>query len=467
MNQMKVLEKIEALEIINTIGGVLLSGSERAYFRGVSIDSRTIEHGEVFFAIEGKNFDGHDFVNNAIEKGAKGVVISKPVGTVRDDVSVILVDDTLKALQKLARFFRRGIDCPVVAITGTAGKTTTKEITAEVLSVKFRVHKNVGNINNEYGVPLTLLSTPPYSTMLVMEVGINQVGEMKVISDIVMPTTAIVTNIGPGHIGYFGSVERIAREKEQLFLRLPRDGYAILNADDPYTCQFSTFARKITYGIDKDADIMPDDLEEVGVEGMRFRIEGVDFYLHLPGRHNLYNALGAIACGCAYNIKISDMVEAVSSVKAVDSRMEIEQVGGIILVNDAYNANPLSMRSSISWFVRQPYERHILVLGDMLELGEFGEEEHIRMGEYIAELHNAGMVDLLFTTGELGRFISESAGRVSSKDDWIVNVDKGCLKDDLLKVLKKGDSILFKASRVIALDEVFREILSDFNREER
>ncbi|HEC79985.1 MAG TPA: UDP-N-acetylmuramoyl-tripeptide--D-alanyl-D-alanine ligase, partial [Firmicutes bacterium] len=136
-------------------------------------------------------------------------------------------------------------------------------------------------------------------------------------------------------------------------------------------------------------------------------------------------------------------------------------------VNDAYNANPLSMRSSISWFVRQPYERHILVLGDMLELGEFGEEEHIRMGEYIAELHNAGMVDLLFTTGELGRFISESAGRVSSKDDWIVNVDKGCLKDDLLKVLKKGDSILFKASRVIALDEVFREILSDFNREER
>lgn len=455
----KVHRKIGVLDIIETSGGILMSGDSSAFFSGVCIDSRKIKRGEVFFAIKGARFDGHNYVGDAIERGAGGVVISKNVKDLKQGVSVVLVDDTLASLQNLARYFRNRFTGYVVAITGTAGKTTTKEITALVLSKKLNIHKNEGNINNEYGVPLTILGMPDNCEVLVIEVGINHIGEMRVVSDMVKPTVAIATNIGPGHIGFFGSLEKIAKEKEELFVRLPRDGWAILNADDTYTSSFSTFAQKSTFGIDNNADIRPDYWEDRGINGVMFSIGGTIFCLPIPGKHNLYNALAAIACGRVFGIEYSDMTDVLEKVRTVPSRMEIFSSNDIVLVNDAYNANPLSMRSSISWFINQSYGRHILVLGDMLELGEFSFDEHKELGKFIAELHKKGSIDLLFTTGELGKIVSESAIILSNSDIWIRHILKEELADVLKEVLQDGDGALFKASRLIALDDVFRELI--------
>jgi UDP-N-acetylmuramoyl-tripeptide--D-alanyl-D-alanine ligase len=454
-----VRKKIKIADIIEATGGTLLSGSRNVAFSGVCIDSRKIRKGEVFFAIKGTRFDGHDYIVDAIERGATGVVLSKKVGDIKNTISVVLVDDTLASLQNIARYFRHKFAGSVVAITGTAGKTTTKEITALVLSKRLKVHKNEGNINNEYGIPLTILSMPYNCDVLVIEVGINHIGEMKVISDIVKPDIAIATNIGPGHIGFFGSLEKIAKEKEELFIRLPDDGCAILNADDSYTSSFSTFAMKLTFGIDNNADIKPEHWEDRGIDGIRFSIGGTVFNLPIAGKHNLYNALAAIACGRIFNIEYPDMVDAVEKVRPVPSRMEIFSVNEIVLVNDAYNANPLSMRSSIGWFVNQPYSRHILVLGDMLELGDFAFDEHKKLGKFISGLHEKGDIDLLFTTGELGNTISESAKILSGSNNWIRYIVKEELTDVLVKVLKSGDGALFKASRLIALDDVFRDVV--------
>ncbi|MGQ9706060.1 MAG: UDP-N-acetylmuramoyl-tripeptide--D-alanyl-D-alanine ligase [bacterium] len=451
-------KKIAISDIIETSGGNCISGDRDAFFTGVSIDSRKIKRGEIFFAIKGVRFDGHDYVNDAIERGASGVVISRNVCGIDSSISVVLVNDTLVSLQNLAKNFRNRFTGSVVAITGTAGKTTTKEITAIVLSKYFNVHKNEGNINNEYGVPLTILGMPDNCDVLLIEVGINHIGEMKVISDIVRPTVAIATNIGPGHIGFFGSLEKIAREKEELFIRLPSDGWAVLNADDTYTSNFSTFAQKLTFGIDSRADIRPNSWEDKGIDGTRFRIGRTEFHLPIPGKHNLYNALSSIACGKVFGIELKDMVSAISKARSVPSRMEIYTVGNVVLVNDAYNANPLSMHSSIGWFISQSYKRHILVLGDMLELGDFAFQEHKNLGEFIAKLHMNDNIDLLFTTGELGKIISETAQNFSRSDKWVKHTLKDELSKSLIGSFTSGDGVLFKASRLIALDDVFRDV---------
>jgi UDP-N-acetylmuramoyl-tripeptide--D-alanyl-D-alanine ligase len=455
---------IPSEEVARAIGGRVTGKKDGVVFSGISTDSRTISAGELFFALTGDTFDGHDFVPDAIKRGAGGVVIEKnkhrkiPEGCV-----AIEVGDTLTALGDLAGHHREKQNLISVGITGSNGKTTTKEITHLVLSHKYRCKKSEGNFNNLIGLPLMLLSVGPDDEAVVLEMGMNVPGEMKRLSDIARPNIGVITNIGPVHLEGVGDIAGVIREKGELVKNLPADATAIINGDCEYSRRLidDIGARLLTFAIERDADVTATDIEDLGHEGIRarFRLPSGEFKakLRIPGAKNLHNALAAAAVGEALGVPPDDIKKAIESARAVAMRMEIiEAPENVTILNDTYNANPVSVMASLDFLKGLSEDRPgrlIAVLGDMLELGDYTKKGHEEVGEKAAHLG----FSLLFLLGTQIGHAARGAASVGldGKNIKTYGPDKHeRLARDLRERIRPGDLILIKGSRGMKMERI-------------
>lgn len=451
-------------EILKATGGILLQGEAGACFKGISTDSRTVGEGELFIALKGTRFDGHRFAREALEKKAAGVMIE---GGRKDEVrwngyrskAVILVEDTLRALGDLARARRRKFGTPLVALTGSNGKTTTKEMIAACLEILFPVLKTKGNFNNLVGLPLTLLRLSERERVVVLEMGMNTPGEIRRLTEIAEPDVGLITNIEAVHLEGLGSVEKVKEEKGALFRLMKKNGAILVNQDDPRVVDLAKdfSGQKITYGILTPADVRGDEirLERAGRTSFRLSFGGEETRIDLPllGRHFVYNALAAVATATLFGVEIKAAKEALEGFKPLSMRMEICPLsGGKIVLNDAYNANPKSMELALETLVEMKGEgRAIAVLGDMYELGAYSEEAHQALGRAVARLPIDGLVAL----GREARRVVDSAVRHGFQPDraWIVESHREAVSI-LRQILEKGDWVLVKGSRGMEMEKI-------------
>ena len=450
-------------EVAALCGGRVVAG--RGVCRGVSIDSRTIMEGELFVALKGQKFDGHQFVLEAILKGASGAMISEgmegKVGTLGKGF-LISVEDTLEGLQRLAAGWRKRFEIPVIGITGSVGKTTTKEMIAKVLSRKGPVLVNRGNLNNQIGLPLELLRLSGEHWAAVLEMGTNSPGEIAALCRVASPTIGVLTSIGEAHTEGLGDIDGVMREKGALLESLPPEGLAILFSDDLNVLRLSnrTKARVVTYGMGPDAMVRALKIEGIWGKGIRIHMEDGDV-LEVPiwGEHNGYNALAAIALGRSLGMKREEIAEGLRMVSPVPMRMEVKEEGGIIVIDDSYNANPVSMRAAIKALGSTPARRRIAVLGDMLELGGIGETAHLELGSFVAE----SGIDLLVAVGEMSDLVVDGALRKGMRSVVAFrSLEDACRF--LEKELYPGDAVLVKGSRKIGMERIVGFLLEDLGR---
>ena len=425
---------------------------------GYSIDSRTIQPGELFFAVKGERLDGHDFVHQALERGAVSAVVRKdflsrfPVKT-----CLLAVDDTLVALQTLATAVRRLWGKPLIGVTGSAGKTTTKEAIAHVLASRYRVLKSEGNFNNHFGLPLMLLKLQPEQEMAVIEMGMSHAGEIAALAKIAHPEIGVVTVVAPVHLEYFNSIADIARAKYELIEALPAGGTAVLNADDEYVSQFGRdFKGKIVlYGIQRPADVRADHVEAQGTEGSAFDIvvngERARAFLPLLGSHNISNALAAVAVALDRGISLSAIVSALATLKPADKRGQVVQMGNVRVINDCYNSNPKALAAMVDALRSTPAKRRIVVAGEMLELGPAGEEMHRSAGVHIA----GGNVDALVGVRGLARPMVEAALAKGVRAEFVDTPEEAA--EWLARETRDGDVVLLKASRGVKLEKALEK----------
>src|SRR5713101_1578346 len=364
----------------------------QAIAQAYSIDSRTIQAGEFFFAVKGERMDGHDFAQQALEKGAVAAVVrTDQVSRYTAKAGLMAVDDTLVALQTLGAAVRRLWAKPLVGVTGSTGKTTTKEAIAHVLSSRFRVLKSEGNFNNHFGLPLMLLKIEPEHEVAVIEMGMSHRGEIAALAKIAQPEIGVVTNVAPVHLEFFKSVADIARAKYELIESLPAGGTAILNADDEYVSQFGRdFKGKVvTYGLGPTADVRAEHIKTLGAGGSTFDViaggSRENATLPLVGTHNIHNALAAVAVGLDRGLTPSQAAGALASLAPPDKRGEVVQLDNITVINDCYNSNPKALEAMVDAVAVMPASRRIVVAGEMLELGPAGEDLHRRVGQYMGE----------------------------------------------------------------------------------
>ncbi len=387
----KIAEFISAAAHVETAGSAVLVLDLDEVAQAYSIDSRTVAPGELFFAVKGERLDGHDFVNAALEKGAAAAVVRKDqLHRYPTNAPLLAVDDTLAALQTLATAVRKLWGKPLVGVTGSAGKTTTKEAIAHVLGTRFRVLKSEGNFNNHFGLPLMLLKLEPQHDIAVIEMGMSHAGEIRALAKIAQPEIGVVTNVAPVHLEFFDSLAGIARAKYELIESLPAGGTAVLNADDEYVSQFGRdFKGKvITYGTRATADIRAENIHPLGAEGSEFDVvtAGGREHARLPlvGEHNVLNALAAVVVGLACGLKPSEAVGALATLVPADKRGQVVQLGNITVINDCYNSNPKALNAMVDALAAIPAQRHIVVAGEMLELGPAGAEMHRAAGRHVA-----------------------------------------------------------------------------------
>jgi len=425
----------------------------KAVAQGYSIDSRTIQPGELFFAVKGERMDGHDFVNGALEKGAVGAVIRQdqfaryPVKT-----RLMTVADTLAALQILASAVRRLWGKPLIGVTGSTGKTTTKEAVAHVLSSRFRVLKSEGNFNNHFGLPLMLLKIEPEHDLAVIEMGMSHAGEIAALAKIAQPQIGVVTNVAPVHLEFFESVARIARAKYELVEALPAGGTAVLNADDEYVAQFGRdFRGKVVlYGLRASADVRAENIQPLGSEGSAFQVVvgscREKAVLHLVGTHNIYNALAAVAVGLERGLSPSEAVAALASLVPADKRGQVVKLGNITIINDCYNCNPKALEAMVDALAAMPAKRRIVVGGAMLELGPAGDDLHRQAGEYVAKKK----IDVLLGVCGQAQQMVEAASQAGMCAEFVATPEEA--GEWLARETRDGDLVLLKASRGVKLE---------------
>ncbi|HXM67347.1 MAG TPA: UDP-N-acetylmuramoyl-tripeptide--D-alanyl-D-alanine ligase [Candidatus Acidoferrum sp.] len=421
---------------------------------GYSIDSRTLGAGQLFFAVKGERLDGHDFVQQALEKGAVAAVVGKEqLGRYANKARLLAVEDTLVALQTLAKAVRKLWGKTLVGVTGSAGKTTTKEAIAHVLSARFRVLKSEGNFNNHFGLPLMLLKLEPGYEVAVIEMGMSHPGEIRALATIAHPEVGVVTNVAPVHLEFFDSLAGIARAKYELIESLPANGTAVLNSDDDYVSQFGRgFKGKVVmYGTRSTADVRAEKIQTKGREGVEFDvvIGGVREHAVLPlvGEHNVLNALAAVAVGLERGMKPSEAVAALASLAAADKRGQVLQVGNITVINDCYNSNPKALDAMVDALARMAAKRRIVVAGEMLELGPAGEELHRQAGEHIA----GKKIDVLLGVRGLAEAMVGAAKQAGMRAEFAADSEKA--GEWLAREARDGDAVLLKASRGVKLEK--------------
>lgn len=442
----------EVLSVTNGICQLDVKGIE---FKDVSTDTRTIESGCLFVALKGDTFDGHHFIPQAMEKGATGALVEK--GRVVPGIPCIEVDDTLLGYQQLARYHRRRYHIPVVAITGSSGKTTTKDMVAAVLGSTYNVLKTEKNFNNEIGLPKTLLQLTDEHQACVVEMGMRGLGQIEELALIAEPTVGIITNVGTSHIELLGSREGIAQAKSELIRCLPADGIAILNEDDDLVAPMRHFfdGKTISYGIVQSATVRGSHLK-YQKDGIKFTCRAYDkvFSVFLPmiGEYNVYDSLAAIAAGLLLDVPEHRIVRALKDFVGTPMRQEIVSFPDIVVLNDAYNANPASMTEAIKALDQLEGKRKIAMLGDMLELGDYTEEAHRNIGKLLAEEG----YDAVFTFGDAAAFIGkETKTRKIPTFSCNSHLEMANQYKDMRT---KGDVILVKGSRGLRMERVVEEL---------
>ncbi len=425
---------------------------------GYSIDSRTVQPGELFFAVKGERLDGHDFVHQALERGAVSAVVRKgQLACYSVKTCLLAVDDTLLALQTLATAVRRLWGKPVVGVTGSAGKTTTKEAIAHVLASRFRVLKSEGNFNNHFGLPLMLLKLEPEHEVAVIEMGMSHAGEISALAKIAQPEIGVVTVVAPVHLEYFESLAAIARAKYELIESLPPGGTAVLNADDEYVSQFGRdFKGKVVlYGTHGSATLRAENIQSRGAEGSTFDVEvkGVRERAVLPlvGTHNVSNALAAVAVALDRGISLTNAVAALATLKAADKRGQVVQVGNIRVINDCYNSNPKALDAMVDALATMPAKRRIVVAGEMLELGPAGPEMHSAAGRHIAK----GNIDVLLGVRGLAQNMVDAAKAAGARAEFVASAEEA--GQWLARETREGDVVLLKASRGVKLEKALEK----------
>jgi UDP-N-acetylmuramoyl-tripeptide--D-alanyl-D-alanine ligase len=422
--------------------------------QGYSIDSRTVGPGELFFAVKGERLDGHDYVNAALEKGAAAATVQKDqLHRYSDKTRLLAVDDTLVALQTLATAVRKMWGKPLIGVTGSAGKTTTKEAVAHVLGARFRVLKSEGNFNNHFGLPLMLLKLEPEHDAAVMELGMSHAGEIRALAKIAQPEIGVVTNVAPVHLEFFDSISGIARAKYELIESLPANGIAVLNADDEYVSQFGRDCKGkvVTYGTQAMADVRAENVHTRGAEGSEFdvNIAGTREHARLPlvGEHNILNALAAVAVGLVRGMKPSEAVVALATLAPPDKRGQVLQLGNITVINDCYNSNPKALNAMVDALAAMKAGRRIVVAGEMLELGPAGAEMHRAAGQHIAEKK----IDVLVGVRGMAQAIVDGARPAGTEAEFVATPEEA--GEWLARETRDGDVVLLKASRGVKLEK--------------
>ncbi len=422
--------------------------------QGYSIDSRSVRAGQLFFAVKGERLDGHDFVEQALRNGAIAAVVRKDqLSRYPREMRLLAVEDTLVALQILATAVRKLWGKPLIAVTGSAGKTTTKEAIAHVLGARFLVLKSEGNFNNHFGLPLMLLKLEPEHDAAVVEMGMSHAGEIRALARIAQPEIGVVTNVAPVHLEFFDSLAGIARAKYELVESLSANGLAVLNADDEYVSQFGRdFKGKVVmYGTRATADVRAENVRSKGAEGAEFdvMIGGVREHATVPlvGEHNVLNALAAVAVGVERGLKPAEAVGALATLAPTDKRGQVLQVGNITVINDCYNSNPKAMEAMVDALAGMAAKRRIVVAGEMLELGPAGEEMHRQAGRHIAEKK----IDALLGVRGLAQAMVEGARKSGTRAEFVAGPEEA--GEWLAREARDGDVVLLKASRGVKLEK--------------
>lgn len=440
------------------LGGQLVNCPDgNAVITSVSTDTRTISEGALFFALKGENSDGHRYIQMAADKGA---ICSVADATARVDavVPLILVKDTSKALLDLAGAYRREFKAPLVAVTGSVGKTSTRGMIASVLSQKYKTLATEGNFNNEIGVPHTLFKMAKTDEIAVIEMGMSNFGELSRITAAAKPDTVVITNVGEAHIENLGSREGILKAKLEVLEGLSCDGTVILNGDNDmlYSVNGTLDFETIYFGTDKSkCDIVAEEIRTYA-DGSEFKVELddtiYDVAIGIPGRHHIYNALSAIVVGMKYNIPIKDIICGIREFMPVGLRQAEVKLDNYTIIKDCYNANPTSMKAGLEVLsLKETKGRRVACLGDMMELGTISGKAHLDTGKLIPKFN----VDVLITVGERAKLIAEGANLAGMDKSQIFSFDDNQgLKDNIYSIINKDDVILFKASRSMKLEEV-------------
>ncbi len=445
-------------QIAEFAGAKLESGDGTIVIEKISTDSRTLRPGELFVALRGENFDGHRFVEGAAQSKAAGAVVDATWnGKVPEDFAIIRADDSLRAYQNIAANYRHSLPIRVLAITGSNGKTSTKDFSASVLARKFRVTKTEGNFNNHVGLPRTILEANSNDEVGVWEIGMNHPGEIAPLAKIAAPDAAIITNIGVAHIEFLRSREAIAEEKGALAEAVGAQGTVILNAEDSFSDKIAsrTRAKVVFAGIDR-GTVRATELRQTSV-GSEFTIlEGAHrcrAQLPVPGLHMIQNALLAVAAGRAFGLSIEECAAGLAATPLTKARLQIREVHGIRFIDDSYNANPDSMTAALRTLVELDADgKRIAVLGEMRELGNELERGHAQVGEAAAQFG----IDRLIAIGETGGMIARAAEKAGLRNSQVVNSTAEAA-DLLADIARPGDLVLIKGSRLAATERVIEE----------
>lgn len=439
-------------EIISATGGKLLCGDESTVIDNIAIDSRKADSG-LFVPLKGENSDGHDYIDKAFQMGAIATLTDREISLSKN---VVLVPDTYKAIGDIARFYREKYTVKTVAVVGSVGKTTTKDMLAGVLGTKLKVQKTQGNFNNHLGVPLTIFTVEDYHEVLVLEMGMSNFGEIDYLAGIGKPDIAVMTNIGTSHIENLGSRANIFKAKSEVLKRFTSKNLLIANGDDEFLQTANGDFKIELYGIENpENNVFAKDIKNLGIDGTEFTIcDGENEYkarVKVPGIHNVYNALAAYLTGRAFGISPCDIVAGLQNCEMTKMRMEIEEVSGMTVIKDFYNAAPDSIKAALAVLRDTKAMRKVAVLGDVLEMGEFAEDAHRALGDNVKL-----SADVLITAGKNAKFIAERAGELG------VSCFTFSKTEDAAKFcktfLKTGDAVLIKASRGMKFETIYERI---------
>lgn len=454
-------------ELTKVIKGKIISGNPKSIIKSISINSRTLNKGDFFIPLLGEKCDGHQFINEALSKGAIGFLTSMDENRLNFkreiylNKIIILVENTQEALEEMAKYVRKISRYEVVAITGSVGKTVTKEIITSVLKQKFKVGYAPENYNNEIGVPLTILSYNDDIKILILELAMRGLNQITRLAKICKPKIGVMTLINNTHIELLGSVENIVKAKSELIKAIPKDGVTILCRDDKWYTLFSSISNSkvVNYGLSNDSQVSAKDVTLDEMAKPRFKLcfkdREVDISLPITGDQYVLNSLAAAAVGISYEMDLNQIKKGLESVKPFKMRMQIEKgKRNILLINDSYNANPTSMKAAIkvlSYLKQKRKRRSVAILGDMLELGKFSGISHMNIGKFIVRQN----VDLLLTRGENAKIISQTAlSNGMSKDQVHQFSSNDEIKENILNLIKPKDIVLVKASRAMAFDDI-------------
>lgn len=447
--------KLTLSEIAAACGGQYIGSESDASVAvtGVVRDSRQVKEGNVFLCIKGEKLDGHDFAGSAYEKGAACCLVERPIDT---DKPYILVDSVLDSVRYIARYYRKKLDLPIIGIVGSVGKTTAKEMTAAVLSRKYNVLKTPENLNNELGVPLTVLSIGAEHTAAVIEMGISNFGEMSRLAEIVRPDMCVITTIGYCHLEFLGDLNGVMRAKGEVFDYMSDSSVAVLNGDDDILRDYQTRMRKVTYGLRSDCDFVGSDVENLGFDGVSCTINheqgSFPVHIHAYGSHIVSAALAGAAVGKVLGMEDRDIALGIGDYETIGGRASVIRNDSLTVIDDCYNANPNSVKAALTSLASLDGKR-IAVLGDMLELGQTSHELHRDVGRFAAE---AG-IDMLVACGPEGKYIFEGFSK-SSENNAFYFEDKSEFIDHLDDYISGGETVLVKASHGMHFEEILAKL---------